>query len=54
MLRFVALILFILAALLAFVADFTNASISLLFIIGTIAAGLAAATAAGVDTWTRG
>jgi hypothetical protein len=41
MFRPFALILFILAAVLAFVSDFTTANISLLFIIGVVAAGLA-------------
>lgn len=45
MFRFFALVLFILAAVLAFVSDFTTANISLLFIIGTIASGLACLTA---------
>ena len=51
MLRFLALILFILAALLAFVSDFTTANISLLFIVGVIAAGLACFVAE--PYWTR-
>lgn len=45
MFRFLALVAFVLAALLAFVSDFTNADISLVFVVGVIAAGLALLTA---------
>ena len=41
MLRFVTVALFALAAILAFVSDFTSANISLLFVVGLVAAGLA-------------
>lgn len=41
MFRILALVAFILAALLAFISDFTTANIALVFIVGVIAAGLA-------------
>lgn len=44
MFRIFAFILFVLAALLAFISDFSTANISLLFIVGTISAGLACLT----------
>lgn len=41
MTRVLAFVLFVLAAVLAFIDDFAHAHVSLLFIIGVIAAGLA-------------
>jgi ABC-type antimicrobial peptide transport system permease subunit len=42
--RIIGFVLFVLAALLAFISDFTTANIALDFIIGVIAAGLACVT----------
>lgn len=41
MFRVVAFVLFVIAAVLAFISDLTNANIALLFIVGVISAGLA-------------
>lgn len=47
MTRILAFIAFVLAALLAFVSDFTAANIALVFIVGVVAVGLALYTVPG-------